>query len=165
MSYYLKRINESMGSPEYEMFQEIPENENDSKNLAFGINFEDFKKFLKSQFDRKNAKLNYKQTPTLCYIFYKNELPIGEICVRTKLNQHWREHSGNVFYTIRPTQRGKGYGKIMLKLALEKCKKLGMKSALLQCNIKNILSKIVIESCDGELTKNDGYSFFYKINL
>jgi predicted acetyltransferase len=161
----LKRINESMGIKEYQMYQEIPKNEQGADNIAYGITFKEFKKYLKDEYNKEFSKLNNEKTPTISYICYKNGFPIGDISIRTKINDYWEKHSGNIFYKIRPTERNKGYGTIMLKLALNKCKEFGFKEILIQCNNKNISSKRIIEKNNGILLKEDGYSFFYKIIL
>lgn len=56
---------------------------------------------------------------------------------------------GNIGYSIRPTERGKGYGKIQLKLAIEKASELGLDKVLVTCRENNIASKKTIESCLG----------------
>jgi len=161
---HLKRIDTDMGIPEYKMYQEIPNDEQGAENEAHGIEYAEFKKFLKTQADRKYAPLDDNQTPTLVYICYLGDYPIGDICIRTKINQYWREHSGNIFYKVRPSARNKGYGGKMLGLALEKCRKLGMREVLLQCNNKNTPSKRVIEKNGGILLRDDG-SLYYKIEI
>lgn len=56
---------------------------------------------------------------------------------------------GNIAYAIRPSERGKGYGVLQLKLLLEKAKELGLDKALLTCRENNIGSKKTIEKCLG----------------
>ena len=56
---------------------------------------------------------------------------------------------GNIGYSIRPTERGRGYGKLQLKLALIEAEKLGIEKALVTCRENNIGSKKTIESCLG----------------
>lgn len=60
---------------------------------------------------------------------------------------------GNIGYSIRPTERGKGYGKIQLKLAIEKASELGLDKVLVTCRENNIASKKTIESCFGVADK------------
>ena len=162
---HLKRVDINMGAAEYKMYQEIPDDEQGIKNEANGIELPYFKKYLKKQADRKSAILTDKQTPTLVYICYLGNYPVGDISIRTKLNQYWRDHSGNISFKIRPSVRNKGYGRQMLGLALDKCKKLGMSEVLLQCNNKNTPAKRVIENNGGVLLNDDGKSLFYKISI
>lgn len=58
---------------------------------------------------------------------------------------------GNIGYSIRPTERFKGYGTLILKLGLEKCKELNIDKVLITCNKSNVGSYKVIEKNDGIL--------------
>ncbi len=53
----------------------------------------------------------------------------------------WGGHMG---YTVRPSERGKGYAKEMLRLNLENCKIKGIYKVLLTCNKNNTASEKVI---------------------
>ena len=165
MKYYLRKIDLDMGKLEYDMYQEIPKEEMGSENEANGIAYEQFEAFLKERISEETAELNDESTPRIVYIMYVDDYPVGEIAIRPKLNQYWLEHSGNIGYKIRPTERKKGYGKLMLRLALEKCRELGINEPLLQCNSKNIASQKTIESNNGTIIKKDDSTNYYKINL
>ena len=52
-------------------------------------------------------------------------------------------------YLIRPSKRRKGFGSLILKLALEKCKKMGMNKVLVTCYEENKGSAKVIENNGG----------------
>ncbi|MBQ7307341.1 MAG: GNAT family N-acetyltransferase, partial [Clostridia bacterium] len=54
-------------------------------------------------------------------------------------------------YGIRPKFHGKGYGTLMLKMALEESKKLGLDKVLVTCVDENIASSRVIEKNGGIL--------------
>lgn len=41
-----------------------------------------------------------------------------------------RADGGNIGYAVRPETRGRGYGRMMLRAALEECAKLGIDKAL-----------------------------------
>ena len=76
---------------------------------------------------------------------------VGMINIRTKLIDKVKLHGGNIGYSIRPSEQHKGYGKTILKLGLEKCKKLGMNNITIVTNSQNIASSKIIESCNGVL--------------
>lgn len=76
---------------------------------------------------------------------------IGNASIRHYLTKELNRFGGHIGYDIRPTERGKGYGKIILNLALDKAKDLGIKKALITCDVGNIASKKVIESNGGVL--------------
>ena len=52
-------------------------------------------------------------------------------------------------YLIRPSERRKGYGSLLLKLALAECKKLNMEKVLITCHEENKGSAKVIEDNGG----------------
>lgn len=52
---------------------------------------------------------------------------------------------GNFAYAIRPSERGKGYGTIQLKLLIEKAKEIGLEKVLVTCRKNNIGSKKTME--------------------
>lgn len=75
---------------------------------------------------------------------------------RSKL-RHWLipalEHEGgHIGYDIRPSERRKGYGALILKLTLEKAKDLGLSRVLLTCDAANTGSAKVIENNGGALS-------------
>lgn len=57
---------------------------------------------------------------------------------------------GNFAYAIRPSERGKGYGIIQLKLLIEKAKEIGLEKVLVTCRENNIASKKTMEKFVGE---------------
>ena len=56
---------------------------------------------------------------------------------------------GHIGYSVRPSERRKGYGKIILRLILDACSKFGIHDVLLTCNEKNIASEKTIISVGG----------------
>lgn len=76
---------------------------------------------------------------------------IGRASIRHELTKDLLKEGGHIGYDIRPSKRNMGYGKKLLKMALKKAKKLGIKNALITCDITNISSKKVIEANGGVL--------------
>ena len=114
MKYELKELNMSMDRAEYEMFQDIPVQEPGTTNLCRGLPFEVFKSYLESQMARKYQAVSNYDTPTVMYLLYADEVPVGYIGIRTEIDENWKRWSGNVYYTVRSSCRGRGYGKQML---------------------------------------------------
>ncbi len=111
MNYKLVELNMKMDRIEYEMYQDIPVCESGSTNLCNGLPFEVFKPYLESQIARKYQSISKYDTPTITYIMYVNEYPVGYIGLRTEIDDNWKKWSGNFFYAIRVSERNKGYGK------------------------------------------------------
>ena len=76
---------------------------------------------------------------------------VGMIDIRHYLNEYLTQVGGNIGYSVRKTERNKGYAKQMLKLALEKCKDLKIKKVLITCDEDNIASEKVILSAGAKL--------------
>lgn len=82
---------------------------------------------------------------------------IGMINIRHKLNEFLLNEGGHIGYSIRPTERKKGYGTLMLKLGLEKCRELGLNRILITCDKINIASAKIIQNNNGIL-ENEVFS-------
>ena len=165
MKYLLKKISINLGMLEYEMYQDIPKEEIGSSNPICGVTFEEFKEYLKKWVEDETKIDEKLATTTNRYIFYVDDFPVGEIGIRTTINDFWKTKGSQVFYKIRLSERNKGYGTRMLNLALKECKKMGMKEVGINCNDKNIASQHIIKNNNGEFLFNYGASSRYSIDL
>lgn len=77
----------------------------------------------------------------------------GMIDIRHRLNDFLSRIGGNIGYSVRPSERKKGYAKEMLALALEACKDLGMDKVLVTCDKVNAASAKTIIANGGVLDK------------
>ncbi len=75
---------------------------------------------------------------------------VGMIDIRHKLNDYLINFGGNIGYSVRKSERRKGYAKEMLRLALEKCSSFGIEKALVTCDFDNIASAKTILANGGE---------------
>jgi predicted acetyltransferase len=69
---------------------------------------------------------------------------VGMIQIRHCFNEYLEKYAGHIGYSIRPSERKKGYAKRMLKMALPFCKELGLQKVLISCNDTNIGSEKTI---------------------
>jgi len=76
---------------------------------------------------------------------------IGATNIRHTLNDRLRHDGGHIGYSVRPSQRRKGYATKILALALEKCYDLGIREVLVTCNKDNIGSAKTIVNNGGVL--------------
>jgi len=76
---------------------------------------------------------------------------IGATNIRHTLNDFLRREGGHIAYGIRPSRRKKGFGTILLGLALKKAKALGIDPVLLICDKDNPFSAAVIKKNGGIL--------------
>ena len=74
---------------------------------------------------------------------------LGMINIRHRLNEYLLREGGHIGYSIRPTERRKGYASAMLRMALDRCRELGIDRVLVTCDKNNIASA-------GTIRKNGG---------
>lgn len=165
MKYELRELNMDMGIEEYEMYQDIPSKESGSTNLCNGLPYDVFKSYLESQIARKYQNISYYDTPTITYIMYVDNKPVGYVGLRTEIDHNWKKWSGNCFYAIRNSERNKGYGSKILALALDEFRKLDFKEIYLQSSAGNIGSAKVIENNGGIFLEELEGTRYYKIKL
>ena len=130
-------------SMEYEMWLEKLKNDEEGKNIEWGI--------------------------SETYILVDEIKVIGMLNIRYTLTVQRAEIYGHIGYGIRPTERRKGMATYMLKEALIKCQQRGMTEVIVGCYEDNIGSSKTIINNRGILykkskmrTKNAEY---YKIKL
>ncbi len=76
---------------------------------------------------------------------------LGVSNLRHALTEFLRREGGHIGYSVRPSERGKGYGTAMVRLVLEKAKELGLEKVLITCDKDNPASARVIEKNGGKL--------------
>lgn len=148
----LKELSAKDDMDIFDMLKEIGPGENGFMNSAFGISYEEFPGFLAENIDySKGVNLPPGYVPQTIYWLYINAKPVGLGKFRHYLNDSLRVRGGHIGYCIRPTERGKGYGTIILRELLKEAKAEAVDEALLTCDATNIPSRRVIEGNNGEL--------------
>jgi predicted acetyltransferase len=71
--------------------------------------------------------------------------------LRHSLTPSLEDIGGHIGYSVRPSQRSKGYGTRLLALTLERAKTLGLQRVLITCDKDNTVSTKVILSNGGKL--------------
>lgn len=89
--------------------------------------------------------------PAIQFVAFDKGQAVGFLNLRLRLNEHLRGHGGHIGYGIRPSERGKGYGKQQLALALLEAKKLALSPVLITCDMDNAASRAVILANGGVL--------------
>lgn len=75
---------------------------------------------------------------------------VGMIQIRHYFNDYLKKYGGNIGYSVVPSERRKGYATQMLKLALLKCRQLGLDKVLITCIKGNEGSRRTIINNGGE---------------
>ena len=83
--------------------------------------------------------------------FEKDGKAVGFLNLRLRLNDFLLEEGGHIGYSIRPSERGKGYAKEALRQGLQVAKEKNIHRALVTCSTENPASRAVILANGGEL--------------
>lgn len=109
----------------------------------------DFKGYVLKLNDNIKGCDGWVPTCTFWLINMKDEV-LGVVRIRTSLNHEFvRKFAGHIGYDISPLSRRKGYGMILLKLALEKAAMINLDKVLITCDDDNIASRRIIENNGG----------------
>ena len=114
--------------------------------------YEKYEDWLAKITDEANhTNPNVNSVPATMYFAVYNQKIVGSIQIRHYLNEPLLIRGGHIGYGVRPAERRKGCATEMLALALEECKRLGIKQVLVTCDKKNIASARTIEKNGGVL--------------
>lgn len=128
MKIALKQINVDMAEQEYEMLQGILEVENGFTNPAYNLSYEEYKNWLQDMDDHsKGLNLPDEWIPYTTYILYIDDIPVGYSRIRHSSSEYLETvvGAGNLGYGISKEYRSKGFGNILFKESLKKCKEHG----------------------------------------
>lgn len=125
-----------------------------TKHLEKYDNFQDYCNNLKV------AKTGEPEMSQYLYIRKSDDKLIGMAIIRHELKESNENIGGHIGLGIRPSERGQGYGDLMLKQAIKVCSKMGIKTILMTCNKKNFPSIKNIKKnggeYDGDIKSADG---------
>ncbi len=92
------------------------------------------------------------RVPSFTFLAGDGKQLVGIIDIRLQLTQaHY--YSGHIGYSVRPDCRGRGIGTELLRLGLEKARKLGLGRVMLSCQENNLASRKIIEANGGRLSE------------
>ena len=103
----------------------------------------------------KNYALVCNFVPSTTYFLIREEdnKIIGMINIRHCLNENLRLIGGHIGYSVRPTERRKGYNKVNLYLGLLRCQELGIDEVLMDCDADNLGSARTMQALGGRLVR------------
>lgn len=90
---------------------------------------------------------------------------LGFLNLRLRLNEGLLNYAGHIGYSIRPSERGKGYAKESLRQGLQVAKEKNIKRGLVTCSTENPASRAVILTNGGALEDVRGGKERYWIDL
>lgn len=151
---YLKKINLEDVEEEFKAISTIPEDENGFENPFYGCTFEEFKNDLIPktilQEDAKNVPDEY--VPQTIFFLWDDNIIVGMYKCRHYLNDSLRNGAGHIGVGIFPDFRGKGYGTVGLKLAIEEMSRIIPEDEFyLDADKDNIASIKMQEKCGAKI--------------
>ena len=99
---------------------------------------------VKSLANIETVPSNFVQSTQFIYVREIDNKLVGMIQVRHYFNEFLEKYGGHIGYSVRPSERKKGYASSMLQECLPYCKTLGLNRVLLTCEENNIGSKKTI---------------------
>lgn len=154
--FYLERPSIDRKAEAIEYINEFIENNSEIHGVGSLHKYlENYESWLKHLQNMRDIKEIDKLVPaeTFFLIRENDNKIVGMIDIRLALNDFLKKYGGNIGYSIRPTERRKGYNKINLYLALKFCKEKGLSEVLLDCDHDNLGSASSIISLGGKLVK------------
>ena len=109
----------------------------------------DFEGFLQRFSDMERGINTPNLVPASSFWLIDDGEYVGSLNLRHELNDHLLHVGGHIGYDIRPSKRGEGYGKEILRLGLEMARERGLRRVLITCDETNIGSKKIIEANGG----------------
>ena len=94
---------------------------------------------------------NEEKVPARTYFLVRetDRRIVGMINIRLCLNERLSHYGGHMGYSIRPTERGKGYNKINLYLGLKVCDTHGIDTVFMDADLNNPASWKTMEALGG----------------
>lgn len=123
---------------------------NRSPWMIFRNDYHDFDFYL-DNLEIKQEIDNHVPDSTFFCLDLDRQIFVGAVNIRHYLNESLLLSGGHIGAGIRPSERRKGYATAMISLALEECKKLGIKNVLITCDKSNIGSAKSIMNNGGVL--------------
>ena len=113
----------------------------------------DYEEWLETNLNKEmGIKLPENRVPSIQFaLFDESGHALGFLNLRLRLNEGLLNHAGHIGYSIRPSERGKGYAKESLRQGLQIAKEKNIKRALVTCSTENPASRAVIFANGGKL--------------
>ena len=121
--------------------------------------YHNFEEYLEKLEVKDNKEGLVPDSTYFCLDTEKN-IFVGAVNIRHYLNESLLLDGGHIGDGVRPSERRKGIATKMIALALEECRKLGIKKVLMVCDKDNIASAKSIQNNGGilenEVEQEDG---------
>lgn len=128
---------------------------------------EDYEGWLQKLEIDRTMEPNEQKVPADTYFLVRenDNRIVGMINIRHCLNENLKQVGGHIGYSIRPSERRKGYNKVNLYLGLIRCQELGIKEVLMDCDYDNLASARTMLALGGRLVREWYEPNIYKTYL
>lgn len=110
----------------------------------------DFPSYVQGLLDKaRESRRGPNTVPEIVLWLVTDREYIGKVIIKHQLKENLLRWGGNIGFDIRPSRRRRGYGKLILRLALPEASKLGLERVLIMCRPGNTGSLRIIESNGG----------------
>ncbi|MBP5534789.1 MAG: GNAT family N-acetyltransferase [Alphaproteobacteria bacterium] len=167
MTIFIRPIQEHEDDAVYQMFQDIPEEENRATNHAHGMTRKEFSEFCKKNvLNAKKEALPKDKVPQIMYIIFDDAIPVGFGKFRPFLNEFCiKTRAGHFAYMISPKYRKRGYATAFLSFIKTEAQKAGLTEIEGTPLQKNIASRRVMEKNGGVVKEYNEDEVTYVIKL
>ncbi|MFA5934659.1 MAG: GNAT family N-acetyltransferase [Candidatus Paceibacterota bacterium] len=146
-------------------YEAIAEFEKEEKGYSdffngFENKFDEF--ILKLENAEKGIGLEEGYVPYTYMFLVDDDKYIGTVSIRHKLNDILKKEGGHIGYDVRPSERRKGYGTMILKLSLLIAKQIGLDRVMITCDDNNVASWKIMEKNGAVLDEKYDYKGRFK---
>ena len=127
----------------------------------------DYEEWLETNHNKEmGIGLPESRVPSIQFVSFDDVgRALGFLNLRLRLNEGLLNYAGHIGYSIRPSERGKGYAKEALCQGLQVAKEKNIKRALVTCSTENPASRAVILANGGVYEDNRNGTERYWIDV
>ena len=115
------------------------------------LDYEDWIKHIEKSSNPETVDENWVEASTFFVIRETDQRIIGMVDIRHRINKFLALFGGHIGYSVRPSERKKGYGTKILEMALKYAKTINIQRVMLACYKENEGSRKIIVKCGGKL--------------
>jgi predicted acetyltransferase len=135
-------------------FLELAADYQSAGDNRYDAGVEDFEAYLEQlAMYASGVNLPANHVPSSEFYLLADGRLIGRAGLRHRLNPGLEILGGHIGYDVRPSERSRGFGTLILRLALEKARGIKLEKVLLTCDADNAASARIIEKNGGRLDK------------